>query len=473
MTSVRRRALLEAAAASSVALAGCAALTSQDSDKSNGTGERDGTGETDGSSADATFHETLQAAWFNGVPQLGTVETEGEGTRSDPYVVPADLFDDHHGPVAFGQGWFDTDGIETDPDFDYGDTAVYLQGEGVRTTTLRHAADEPTTPTVRFAGEQGGNFGGIQNMTVYGADEGDRSGDANVVETDGDVIDYTFENVIIRWGGGDALHLAASASGCRVQNAWLENVEGHALYVGGGNRLKVDNVHAIGSGFVIEGSESHYSNVTIFSAGGNDGIMTTSSGNQYSNLVLKTDLDAGFRATATFELSNATIRDAAKCAVYDGVGSSPISNVLARDWGADADWRPMLRVVGDSARATGLWGDRTSEDYSPTLLRVEADDCYVDGIGGTAGVPWEIAVVEGTETVLDDVVNVGYEGVDDRGTRTLINRWGTNDGDPTVEGEWQGHADYAGAMGATVWDTTTSPWTAYRAQPDGATWHPV
>lgn len=471
MPTVRRRRLLALAAASSAALAGCATLSVQDSD---GTDDPDAQEEPGApSDADASFEEALEAAWFNGVPQVGTLAAEGAGTRTDPYVVPGNLFADHHGAVAFGQGWFETDGIETDPDFDYGDTAVYLRGEGVRTTTLRHAADEPATPTVRLAGRQGGNFGGIQNMTVYGADEGDRSGDANVVETDGDVIDYVFENVILRWGGGDALHLAASASGCRVQNAWLENVEGYTLYVGGGNRLKVDNVHAIGSGFKLEGSESHYTNVTVFSAGGTDGIMTTSSDNQFSNLVLRGDLAHGVRATATFTLSDATITDTSRAAIYDGTGSSPISNVVARNWGADADWRPMLRVVGDSARASGLWGDRTSEDYSPTLLRVEGDDCHVSGIGGTAGVPWRITVVEGIETVLDDVVNVPFEGVDDRGTRTLFNRWGTNDGDPRRTGEWHGHADYAGAMDATVWDTTTTPWTAYRAQPDGAAWQAV
>ena len=462
MTSFRRRALLKLVAASSATVAGCQGVRIN-------SGGGDGAVDQQASDAEVFSREAVETATLNGVPQVRARASEGAGTREDPYVVPADLFEDYHGSVEFGRGWFETDGVETDPDFDYSDTSVYLNGEGVRTTTLRHAADSPSTPTVRLAGEAG-NFGGVRNMTVYGAGEGDRSGSANIVETDGNVIDYTFENVIFRWGGGDALHLAASASGCRVQNAWVENVDGHALYLGGGNRLKVDNVHAIGSGFLIEGAESHFTNVTIFSAGGNDGIVNTTPGNQYADVVLREGLDAGFRATARFSMSNVTIAQARKSAIVDGVGSSPISNVYARDWGEADSWRPLLRASGSSVRATGIWGHRTSDDYSPTLLRVEADDCYVNGLGGTAGEPWAITIDGGAESVLDNVTNVSFENVSDEGTRTLINRWGTNDGDPAVEGEWNGHADYAGSMNATVWDTSTDPWTAYRAQPDGENW---
>lgn len=462
MTSLGRRKLLKLAAASSAAVAGCQAAN-LDSGKGNGEADQQD------SNAEVLSRAAIETATLNGVPQVRARASGGSGTREDPFVVPSDLFADYHGTVEFGRGWFETDGVEADPEFDYSDTSTYLNGEGVRTTTLRHASDSPSTATVRLAGKAG-NFGGVRNMTVYGAGEGDRSGDANIVETDGNVIDYTFENVIFRWGGGDALHLAASASGCRVQNAWVENVDGHALYLGGGNRLKVDNVHAIGSGFLIEGAESHFTNVTIFSAGGNDGIMNTTPGNQYADVILKEGLNAGFRGTSQFSISNASITDARKSAIVDGTGSSPISNVFARDWGRDDSWRPLLRATGSSVRATGLWGDRTSEDYSPTLLRVEGDDCCVNGLGGTPGVPWEITVKDSTESVLDNVANVSYANVTDEGTRTLVNRWGTNDGDPDFEGEWNGHAGYAGSMNATVWDTSTDPWTAYRAQPDGSNW---
>lgn len=75
-----------------------------------------------------------------------------------------------------------------------------------------------------------------------------------------------------------------------------------------------------------------------------------------------------------------------------------------------------------------------------------------------------------TQKVVDGLRGVPYDRVTDDGNRTLINRWGTNDGDPNLTGEWNGHADYAGAMNATIWDTMTTPWTAYRAQPDGRNW---
>ena len=66
-----------------------------------------------------------------------------------------------------------------------------------------------------------------------------------------------------------------------------------------------------------------------------------------------------------------------------------------------------------------------------------------------------------TQKVVDGLRGVPYDRVTDDGNRTLINRWGTNDGDPNLTGEWNGHADYAGRMGATFRDTSGVSWAPY------------
>ncbi len=74
------------------------------------------------------------------------------------------------------------------------------------------------------------------------------------------------------------------------------------------------------------------------------------------------------------------------------------------------------------------------------------------------------------ENCTDNVISgrgFTWSTVRDQGTRTVLNGWGTNTGDPNATGEWHGCAEYAGSLGATIWDTTTSPWTPYTSTPNG------
>jgi hypothetical protein len=60
--------------------------------------------------------------------------------------------------------------------------------------------------------------------------------------------------------------------------------------------------------------------------------------------------------------------------------------------------------------------------------------------------------------------------VTDNGTRTVINGYGTNSGNPDSAGEWNGEAQAALNMGVhTVWDVSVDPPLAYEPHPDSGT----
>lgn len=411
---------------------------------------------------------SVEAEAINAVSQARARSDSGAGTEDDPFVVSEDLLQATESTVAFGPGWFETGGLATAADAAFEETSVYLEGEGVRTTTLRHAEDAPSTPTVHFRGS-GGNFGGVRDMTVYGAGEGEAgAGSAHIVQSDGEIIDHQFENVIFRYGGGDVLHLESSASGTRVQNAWLENAPGWALYLGGGSRPKVNGVHTAGTGGGIrmEGTGGNFSDLTLTYLRGETGVSTTSSRNNFSNVIVRLQVDRGFEIRgANTTVSNVLVEESNREALYVA-GTSAISNVVAKDCGADG--ASVLRVLADGTTVSNLWATRTDTEYSERLLDVDANRCRIDGVGGDESADWEVRIRPGaTENVVDGLRGVPYDRVSDDGTRTLVNRWGTNDGDPNLTGEWRDHAEYAGRMGATIWDTSGFEWTPYVVSPAG------
>ena len=146
----------------------------------------------------------------------GTVHTVNSSTTIQ------DHFTGKHGSFSFKEGDYNITGIMIDPDVDYETYATYLRGQGVRATTIRH--QDGTSPTINFTcGTQPGNFGGVSDMTVYGA--GESVGTANIIHDSNSLAyDNIYENLIVRYGGGDAMHI--ESAGCRLNNLWLENVDG-------------------------------------------------------------------------------------------------------------------------------------------------------------------------------------------------------------------------------------------------------
>jgi len=348
MTSLRRRTLLKLAGASSAAVAGCQGLN-LDAGQGNVAGDQQASGR------EVTTREAIETGLLNGVPQVRAQADEGLGDARGPLPgtggpvrrlprhrrVRQRLVRDRRRrdrPRLRLQRHVDVPPGRGRPD----DDAAPRRGR--------------TVDADRSAGRRGGQLRRRPQHDRLRRRRGRPGGDANIVETDGNVIDYTFENVIFRWGGGDALHPGGQCQRLSRQNAWVENVNGHALYLGGGNRLKVDNVHAIGSGFKIEGAESHFTNVTIFSAGGADGIVNTTPGNQYADVILKGGPERRLPGTSRFAISNMHVEGAKQSAIVDGTGNSPISNVFARNWGERTTGGPAAagqRVVGPCQRRVG------------------------------------------------------------------------------------------------------------------------
>lgn len=104
-------------------------------------------------------------------------------------------------------------------------------------------------------------------------------------------------------------------------------------------------------------------------------------------------------------------------------------------------------------------------DPSSALVRFAGDNNLFEGVRAVNSTNTSI-FVDGIENVFRDIEGISIAETAD-GARTLVNGKGTNNGDPSAEGDWNGHADYAHKQDATVWNTSTSPSTPYKADENG------
>lgn len=422
-------------------------------------------------------NDAVSTTDLNGVryarPTGGSGRGENAPPSADPYTLDESTLDGFQGRFVLHKGRWVTTGLATDPSLDWDECPVYVEGDGVWATAVEHV--DGSTPTVSLRAAKG-NGGGVRNIALYGAGMG--VGDAPILEAGPNPYDHVVENAIVRHGGSDAVLVHASGSGTRVTNCWLENCPGWGLRIEDGSRVKVDNVHFTGTGGGIaqNGVQGNFSNVTVFHLHGGVAFEFTSPGNVLTNFVAKERLSTGVRIAGGGRhttVSSGYIADVANAGLFVGGRDAAVSDVTVENWGLDPHWAPLVRLLGAGSTATNLWGVRSSSAASRVLARIDGDHCRILGLGGDPAVDWQLYVgPDATHAVVDELYGVDYQDIVDEGTRTLVNRWGTNDGDPSATGEWYGHAKYAGTMNATVWDVTTTPWTPYRATPDGRAWVP-
>lgn len=433
-------------------------------------------------------------------PNLTAMATVGEGTQENPYVIEQEFIDGHTGTLRLGQHYHVTDGLDTNSGQDFSNDAVYFRGEGVAATILRQG--DPETPVITFD-HANGNFGGVTGMTIYGLGrDGDEDGDeAPLIKLESG-IDQQIRNCIVRFGGGDVIDASStSTSGLRLQNCWLETSSGWGLITGRGRRAKIDNNHIVGvngGGISVGLNDSDFSNLTLdvehpttapsvllrddASHNRFDNVRTEHSsgkaveiaggrGNQFSNLYLRKPRRGVFaRGDGRNQFSNVGVYGCDRQAVVVYSDRNQFSNLYVENFGIEGAAYEALLLLGDVTHVqNAVVHEERGVDGGRNVLRVGGDHTYVDGLAATPrGVSHGIEIEPtALETVLDGVRGVAFADVTDDGVRTLVNRWGTNRGDPRSRGEWAGHADYAGEMGATVWDTSASPWTAYAATPNG------
>lgn len=411
----------------------------------------------------------------------------GSGTPDDPWVLDADALPEG-GTVYFEPGNYVSPGMSTVPDVDYERTAVYLEGAGVRTTTLTDDATDGSL--ISFRSDESGNFGGVSDMSVLGhyPDENERS-KGHLIHGTGKIIDTLYENLIVRYSWGDGIRLEASTSGTRLRNSWIENNFGWNVYLGGGTRLKLSNLHIVSGkegGIYLRPSYSQVSNVSIVNC--SPGLELTGANNSVSNVYVTNARDGPAiqeRDVTGNVVGNATITESAVGVATDGTRSQyanlgvfnakreaiklngtgvSVTGLTVSGFGRDESGAPAIDCSGTDCRLTGVSlaqpnGDAVAARISGARNELSNVVCH-----GTE--PWKLVVDSAVETVLDSVRGITLSSLQDTGQRTLLNRQGTNAGDPRSTGEWNGHGEYASAMGATVWNTNAAPWTPFRA--DGA-----
>lgn len=440
------------------------------------------TGATDIATGDVSDRRLFVNPTFGSVttPNINTTiyareeVTGGSGTEADPFVVPTTITDGYWGELKFNRGWYQVDGLASDPDVDYNSRALYIDGDGVRSTTLRHSSSTPSTPTIKFQNtDSGDNFGGVTNMTVYGGGRNaDGDGTANLIESTGDIIDLQFRNLILRYAGNNAMQMDLSSSGTRIENCWIENYGNLGIKMVDGSRCKVSDVHMLGGKAMDwNGTRGTITNLTHYQTDETvNAIDVTSSRNKFNNIEVWNQFYVGLYVYGGENLFSNVILDGAwGSAIQVGASNNTFKNIIVKDWGKD--FGRGIRVLADSVFVQGLYaiGADTANSYSTQVLELDGNYNYVNGVGGVRdGTAWELDITSGTENVIDNAFNFDWANITDAGTRTLINRYGTNEGDPTTTGQWNGHADYAGIMGATIWDTSTTPWTKYEATPNGS-----
>jgi hypothetical protein len=427
-------------------------------------------------------------ASLNGVRFASRYATGGSGTADDRWVLDNSVMPPG-GTVYFDSGKYTSSGLKTPSGENYEQTAIYLTGSGIRTTGL---IDDGTDGSlITFDSKKSGNFGGVSDMGIFGRYPDGKQSKGDLIHGTGNIIDTIYENLIVRYSWGSGIHLEASTSGTRIRNCWIENNFGWNLYLGGGTRLKLSNLHIITGkkgGIYFRPSYSQITNVSIVNC--SPGIEIGGFDNSISNVRIEgSDTGAAVheKGAERNALSNISIVSSktgidanSTHSQYTNIGTHKTTNEAVRIQGTGVTMEGLnidnfgksgtaaIDLSGTDCRLTGVSVAQPSGDYtSNTVATISGNRNVLSDVACHGTGAWQINVASGAvETVLDTVSGVSLSSLQDQGVRTLLNRQGTNTGDPRVSGEWSGHGKYASAMGALVWDTGTTPWTPYRA--DGA-----
>jgi hypothetical protein len=134
------------------------------------------------------------------------------------------------------------------------------------------------------------------------------------------------------------------------------------------------------------------------------------------------------------------------------LGSGPGSRINA-EWTIEEQFRLegiYLRGKYTEERSEWNFNDRGQILHcraSQTHLRLNGHQVLISGLYDASGI-----TIDAPECVITG--GLLAKNVSDNGTRTVIEGWGTNEGNPTAgEGQWAGRSTYAYNTGATILDT--------------------
>jgi hypothetical protein len=431
-------------------------------------------------------------ASINGVRFASRYATGGSGTPDDPWVLDNSVMPPG-GMVYFDPGNYTSAGIQTPSGANYEQSAIYLAGAGIRTSSL---IDDGTDGSlITFDSEKTGNFGGVSDMGIFGRYPDGKRSKGNLINGTGNIIDTIYENLIVRYSWGDGIHLDGSASGTRIRNCWVENNFGWDIYLGPGTRTKLSNLHVISGnkgGIRLDPSNSQVTGISMVNC--SPGIVIDANNNEVSNSHIERSVsgpaihesgaegDSFRNAFANITISDSKVGIIAQGndSQYANIGFHKIAEQALRVEGTGLSIQGLnisnfgnsgtaaIDISGSDCRLTGVSISQPSSKYTSNVVaNISGNRNVLSDVACHGTQAWGINVSSSAvETVLDNVSGVSLSSLQDQGVRTLLNQQGTNSGDPRGSGEWSGHGQYASAMGAVVWDTRTTPWTPYRA--DGA-----
>jgi len=417
--------------------------------------------------------------------------SSGSGTSSDQYDIGSMTLKRYL--YELDRGYYLTDGLETDPTLDYEEFTTYIQGNGIRTTTLEHR--DGSSPTIRFdssdTGVKDGNFGGISDMTIYGAGKG--VGSANIVESVM-IIDLIIKNVIIRYGGNRGLRLGG-CSGARVQNVWIEGCSVGGLWLNQGTRLKVTNSHIVGNDgnqIRIHSSRSNFNSLTL--SGGTRGIYlsTDSAGNGGDNNIINNVIFGG-HSEAAITVNQATekpntfseISHHSDNTSFEGIegvtgkityklshwagfdrqairlrsSSNKVEGGTVTDWGISSSSYGALVISGGNNNIIKDVTFRESrENGRNELIRIDGGNNNIINAEVYGDESWNVGLLNNASDNIINIPQLNWSNLTlTNETRTVLNGVGRNSGDPSSTGDWNGH----GYEGVRVIDTSASPNVLY------------
>jgi hypothetical protein len=203
-----------------------------------------------------------------------------------------------------------------------------------------------------------------------------------------------------------------------------------------------------------------------------DGISITAPENNVTGLSVRDCTGRGVVSDASLNNISGRVKDSGSDGVKLGTNNTFVGN------SSDNSGDGIIVTDTNSVHATAA--NNTGNGFylantRSTVVGTAAGNSigfYVSGdnnlIIGQANFNTTGIELDGNQNVAHVNLTSNSNGIIDNGLRNVINGYGTNAGDPSTTGEWNGNASFAHRVGALVWDTTTTPETAYRATPSGS-----
>jgi hypothetical protein len=271
----------------------------------------------------------------------------------------------------------------------------------------------------------------------------------------GDVVALSGQDATVKWVGINSVYnhgVVLSGPAPTAKHIQTQGIDGQAVRVTGADAqiayLSLTTNGSGGDALYLSGDHSTITGGLFFTCGGS-GVRIEAKRCSIRGARSNTNDSNGFR------VNDATGRNTvANCVAYNNGQDTGLSSVQRTGFRIAAPDSGIIGCVAVDDQAT------TTQRYGVELL---GDNAYIIG-GYFAGNDLKDIRVDRTDCT---IIGATFGSLEDNGTRTIVNGKATNDGDPSSTGEWNGNAARAYKFDATVWDTSTSPSTPYKADENG------